>query len=290
MSAQHVTVIGATGHVGRHAVEHLHTRGVTVRAVSRRPDRVRFAAGVETSAADLTHPSSIAAAVAGTDAVFLVVASDNADEFAPAIVDALADQVGRIVYLSVEGASDDRLGEPGILGSHSRFERLIADSPASWTFLRSGGMATNALLWADDIAGSGVVRWPFPDAARPLVHEADLGEVAAHVLTTPGHEGRGYVLTGAEVLTHREVAETIGRVIGVELGFETIPRAAMRHEMLNAWGLDAETAEEMLDAWAAMAVDPGQPSGEVERLLGHPPHRFEQWARDHVGDFRRDGT
>ena len=56
-------------------------------------------------------------------------------------------------------------------------------------------------MWADQIRDAGVVRWPYGQAARSLIHERDIAAVAIRALTDDGHAGARYVLTGPETLT-----------------------------------------------------------------------------------------
>jgi nucleoside-diphosphate-sugar epimerase len=44
-------------------------------------------------------------------------------------------------------------------------------------------------MWADQIRESGVVRWPYGQAARSLIHERDIAAVAVRALTEDGHVG-----------------------------------------------------------------------------------------------------
>ena len=50
-----------------------------------------------------------------------------------------------------------------------------------------------------------------------MVDPADIEAVAAHVLTSPGHEGASYDVTGPEVLTYSQVdglfTEALGRPV-----------------------------------------------------------------------------
>ena len=288
MESRPVLVIGATGHVGRHAVSALRAAGRPVRALSRSPSAAQLPDGVEVVAGDVADQAALAAAARGAESAFVVFPTLQADQHAPDVVRTLADHVDRVAYLSAEGAEAEHVDDRGILGSHTRMEALLRDSGMAWTFLRSGGMATNTLAWAAQVASEGVVRWPFAAAARSLVHEADVGEVAAHVLTTPGHEYATYVLTGPEVLTHAQQAATIGRATGRTVGYVEVPRAEMREVMEREWGLGPAVADEMLDAWQAMVGNRDGVTDTVDKLLGRPARSFEVWARDHVADFSPD--
>jgi uncharacterized protein YbjT (DUF2867 family) len=142
------------------------------------------------------------------------------------------------------------------------------------------------LGWAPQIKASRTVHWAYPDAARPLIHEADLGACAAHFLTSDGHEGATYVTTGPDVLTHREQAETIGAALGERVDFVELPRAEMHDQMVVDWGWDHQAAEHALDSWSAMVADPAEATDTVARLLRRPARPFSAWARDHADDFR----
>lgn len=66
----------------------------------------------------------------------------------------------------------------------------------AWTFLRPGTFTSNAESWADTIRREGAVYMPVGDGTSPVIDPADVGEIAAKVLTTPGHEKRAYTLSG----------------------------------------------------------------------------------------------
>jgi nucleoside-diphosphate-sugar epimerase len=70
MSAQ-VLVTGITGFIGGHLAERLLGQGIAVRGLARRPDAAHWLAalGAEIIAGDLLDPGTLAAAVAGCDAV-----------------------------------------------------------------------------------------------------------------------------------------------------------------------------------------------------------------------------
>src|SRR2546427_12259639 len=86
-------------------------------------------------------------------------------------------------------------------------------SGPEWTFLRPGGFATNALMWAPQVRAGDVVRWPYGAAARPLIHERDIADVAVQARTGDGHARARDVLTGPQVLTHVEQGPVIGEAI-----------------------------------------------------------------------------
>ncbi|MEV0594364.1 SDR family oxidoreductase [Nonomuraea cavernae] len=276
-----ILLTGATGNVGKHVADQLADAGLDVRALVRDPSRATLPAGVEAIRGDLTVPDTLGPALKDVETVFLVWPGFSA-ETAAAVVKTIAGRARRIVYLSADVA-DLQEGEQSTI-FHQDVERLIRHSGLTWTFLRPCGFATNTLGWADQIR-QGVVRWPYGEASRSLIHEKDIAAVAAHVLTSAGHGGAAYVLSGPERLTQAEQVRVIGEVVGREVRWEDLPPEVAREELLAAWG-DATFVDGALRGWASFVTEPEKVTGTVRTLLGRPALTFRQWAEDHAADFR----
>ncbi|NJP95947.1 NAD(P)H-binding protein [Nonomuraea sp. FMUSA5-5] len=273
-----ILVTGATGNVGKHVVSQLAAAGIDVRALARRPERVR--AGVEAVQGDLTAPETLGPALKDVESVFLLwpgFTTGNAADTITAI--ASAGQVRRVVYLSaLVPSSEDAAGH------YAEIEGLIRRSGLGWTFLRPGGFAVNTLGWADQIR-QGVVRWPYGQASRALIHERDIAAVAVHVLTSAGHNGAAYAITGPKELTQAEQVKVIGEAVGREVRWEEQPPEEAREQLMALWG-DAAFVESALTTWAGFVERPERATDTVRRLLGRPALSFREWAEEHAADFR----
>ncbi|MBB6346592.1 uncharacterized protein YbjT (DUF2867 family) [Nonomuraea muscovyensis] len=279
-------VTGPTGDVGRHVVTQLTEAGLAVRALVRDPSRARLPEGVEVTGGDLTAPETLEAALRGVETVLLAWPfptwpgpprqdppwPDSAAATAGPVVAAVARHARRIIYLSGDHAV------------HRETERHIRGAGVPWTFLRPTGYAADTLGWAGQVR-RGVVRLPYGTAARSPVHERDVAAVAVHVLTSAGHGGAAYTISGPEAVTRADQARIIGEVVGREVRWEEPPPAAAREELLAAWG-DPEAVDDALAAWASFAGTPERVTDTVQRLLGRRALTFRQWAGDHVADFR----
>ncbi len=270
-----ITVFGSTGKVGRSLVTHLLDAGATVRAVTRDPAAADLPDGVDVVRGDLLDPATIAAAADGSDAAFLLWPSFDAAGAKEAVAE-LAGHVPRIVYLSADGA------EKGVWG---QVEDLVRASGVEWTFLRAGGFAGNTLGWAEQIRADGVVREPYGDAGRSLIHERDIAAVAVRGLLTDELLGASPVLTGPQTLTQIEQARLIGEAIGRPVTWAEATREEARARML-ASGWQPAWADGALDAWAGMVTEPESVSSAVADITGRPSTPFGEWARDHAADFR----
>jgi uncharacterized protein YbjT (DUF2867 family) len=282
MTTQTILVTGATGNVGRHITAQLSDAGVTVRALSRDPAPGRLPAGVTAVAGDLTRPDSLRNAAAGADAAFLLWPSIRADGAQEAVA-ALAGQARHIVYLSAISVHDGAPPEEN--GIWGRLERAVERSGASWTFLRAGGFATNTLAWAGQIRSAGVVRWAYGAAARSLIHERDIADVAVRALTDGKHEGMKYVLTGPQAITQADQARIIGEAIGVPTRWEEAPADEIRELLASVTG-DRAFADHALDYWASLIVRPEPVTRTGPEITGRPARTFREWAQDHAADFR----
>jgi uncharacterized protein YbjT (DUF2867 family) len=275
-----ILVTGATGTVGRQTVVQLLGAGAQVRALTRHPDAARLPGGVDVVRADLADPGTLAPALEDVEAVFLVWPFTTV-EGAPAVLDAIERETHRLVYLSSAGGQ--RPDPVGLF--HADMERLIEESTLNWTFLRPSGFATNTLLWAGQIRGDGVVRWPYGAAARSLIHESDIAAVAVRALTGKGHSGAKHVLTGPELLTQAEQVHTIGDVIRRPVRWEEVPPEAVRDGLVTAFG-NASFVDSALGTWARFVDQPEIVTHTVEEVTGTPARTFREWASDHAGDFR----
>lgn len=263
-------VTGATGNTGRHVVRELVRRGEPVRALTRNPSAGTFPAEVEVVAGTHTAPRDLGPALEGVDRLHITVTA-GLTEAGPELVRRAVDAgVGRITV--VWG---------GWVGPA---EQAVAESGVEWTRLEPQEFMSNTLTWAESIRGEGVVREPY-DFPSALVHEADIGEVAAIALLDDGHAGHAYNLTGPEPLTARDRIALLSRVVGRDITFVPITheRAVDR---LTATGVSRADAEFVI-GWYA---DPGDAAttvvDTVEKVTGRPARTFAQWVAEHAERFQ----
>jgi uncharacterized protein YbjT (DUF2867 family) len=276
-----ILVTGATGNVGGQVVAQLLDAGAKVRAVTRDPAWAQLPDAAEAVRGDLGDPGSIRPHLQGVSSVFLLWPFLSA-EAAPALLEVLAGRVNKIVYLSASAVHDDR--DPAQNGVWGQVEQAIGKSGLDATFLRAGGFAANTLAWASQIRAGGVVRRPYGQASRSLIHERDIAAVVTTVLTSAGHSGAKYVLTGPESVPQAEQAAQIGAAVGRPVRWEEQPLDEARQQLVAEMG-DADFAAHALEYWASLVDHPEPVTPTVEQLTGSPARTFAEWARDHATDF-----
>jgi uncharacterized protein YbjT (DUF2867 family) len=164
-------------------------------------------------------------------------------------------------------------------------EEAFAATDLEWASLRPASFLGNTTVWANDVRERGEVAEPFVDVAETMVHEGDVGAVAAAVLLDDGHAGRTYELTGREPVSVRDRVLALARALGRPLHLVELSEAEARHGWL-AKGYD-EALVDALVAWQQRPVDEAtRVSPDVEQVLGRPPLTLTDWIAEHVEDFR----
>ncbi len=129
-------------------------------------------------------------------------------------------------------------------------------------------------------------RTPTGNGKDPPLDPRDIAAVAVKALTTPGHEGKVYELTGPELLSFSEMLQKMAAVTGKPLKYVDVTEATAREGML-ASGVPPALADSMLRYFAG--VKAGKiypPTATVAELLGRPARTFDEWVRDHVAELR----
>ncbi|MEV6280717.1 NAD(P)H-binding protein [Nocardia sp. NPDC051832] len=265
-------VTGATGNTGRHVVRELLERGEKVRALTRNPAAALriLPSGVELAEGTHTAPDALAAALDGIDRLHVTVTAGLA-EVGPELVRRAVDAGVRRITVVWGGA----------VGAA---EEAIAASGVEWTRLEPQEFMSNTATWADSIRAEGVVREPY-DLPSALVHEADIGAVAAVALLEDGHSGQVYNLTGPEALTPRERVAHLSRAIGREIGFVTITHE-QAVDRLMATGVSRADADYVIGWYAAPPAVSTTIDDTVERVTGRPARTFAHWVTENAHRFQ----
>ncbi len=281
-NSEPILVIGATGNVGREVVKSLHALGYNARAAALNEEHFAQVPeeAAETVLFDFAKPETFAPAFAGVKKLFLMrppAISDIETYIKPVIDYAAENGVEQIAFLSLIGV------EKKSYVPHYKVEQFMKESGVPYTFLRAGFFMQNLdTTHRADIVEHDDIFIPAGDAKTAFVDVRDLGAVAAHVLTTPGHEDQAYDLTGNEALTYYEVADIFTEVLGRKITYSSpsLLRFAWRmKEQGHPWGYVVVMAGLYLSTrrGSAEAI-----ADDVQELLGRDPIAMRQYVEDYA--------
>ena len=248
-----ILVTGANGFVGSHMVPAILDAGHRVVALVRSPKAGEAvlarltpeqAVDVELRTGDVTRPDSLAAAVAGVDAVVHLAAiprdhRGGADlrlvntEGTRALVEAMKSAgIRRLVHLGAMGVADD----PTLhyASSKAKAEALVRESGLDWTILKPSlqfGEGDGFFNIIADLVrlSPGIVPVPGKGDSRfQPIHVDDVARVVVASLADPATACESFELGGPRYWTYREITAEVLRALGKRRAILPMPVPLIR--------------------------------------------------------------
>lgn len=282
-----ILVTGATGTVGGQVLAHLADGGVTVRALTRSPDKAFFPAGVEGVAGDLVDPDSMRRALDGVSTLFLL-AANAPDELTQAMLtlDAARNAgVKGLVYLSVFRGTE--YADVPHFASKTTVERMIAALDLPATILRPAYFMQNDVRQKDALIDAGVYAMPVGGKGISMVDTRDIGLATANeLLRRERADGplaaATYPLVGPEPLDGTALASLWSDVLGRPIRYAGDDTDAMEQRLKSfgpAWlarDLTLMIKRYQSDGAVATADD----VAATTQVLGRAPRSYRDFAAE----------
>mgnify|MGYP000112018546 CR=1 FL=1 len=282
-----VLVTAAAGTTGSALVRQLSDHDVTVRAAVHSRD----SAGDVTDAADdvveidMTDPGTLPPAFDGVDRAYLLtpLLPDQVPVVENLVDAAVAADVAHIVRHSVIGTG---VADPphSLAANHSAAEKVVAEAGVASTFIRPTAYMQNLLNDAESVREQGAIYNPLGEPVA-YVDVRDVAAVATTVLTSEGHAGETYPVTGPEALTYAEIASALSNELGREVEHIQVGMDDARESML-----DIGVPEPLVDMSIGLLEWFGEGNGAevhstVEDLTGRPSRSIETFVEDYAEEF-----
>lgn len=268
-----VLVTGATGNVGAHVIRILRRRSVPARAFVRDAARATALLGedVELALGDFEDTTSICAALDGVDRVFLSSADGPRKvEHEAAVVDACA-HAGVELVVKASTVFADPASPLAPFAWNARSEEHLRRSGVPAVVLRSASYMTNVLGAID---GDHLLA-PAGRGRVAMIDPADVGAVAAAVLSSDDHAGRTYRITGGEAIGFAEAAAAL------TVDYVDVPAPAAR-AALAAAGMPDWLVEHLDGAFAMIRAGAFEEvTDTVRALTGREPRTITEFAHEH---------
>ncbi len=295
-----VLVTGASGFVGSHVIPELLGAGHRVAALVRSPgagERVvrrltaAQAAGVELRTGDVLQPDTLAAALAGVDAVVHLAAIPRDWNGGR---DLLRVNLGgtQSLLAAMGGAGVRRLVHLGALGvadredlhyarSKARAEQAVRDGGLDWTILKPSLLFGPRDGFFNIVAD--LVRIPLPVVPVPgngksrfqPVHAGDVALCVRLALERPETIGQSFEIGGPRIWTYREITEEVARAIGKRRAIIPMPVPLIRVVAGTMEALHLRFFPVATDQLRQLALDNVGPLDGVHRAFGFVPRKME---------------
>lgn len=278
---------GVTGKTGGASAQALLKQGIKFRAIVRNAEKAAAlqAAGVELVIGDVTDRAVLEKALTGVEKALMTMPNGEKQlDLEKQFVDvAKARGVKHVIKMSsIEAVPDAKAPIPKI---HYASEQYLKQSGLAWTIIKPNFFMQNLLGSGGTIKEQGKFFLPMAQGKTVMIDTRDIGACVAVVMTTPGHEGQAYELTGPEELGFADAAECFTRVLGRKIEYVHVPMPAYRQTLArfltNEWHLNAvcELFQEIADGQDLHIT------ANVRKITGKAPTSLEQFIRDHQAVF-----
>jgi len=283
---QKVLVTG--GNIGNLVAERLARNGSSVRVLVRSvtPNTHWDGLGIEQVAADAANLASLAPAFDGVKRFFSVSPLvENLVELGLNTIEA-AKRAGvrYIVRSSAMGAGEHAITVGRL---HREVEKAVEASGIPYTILQPNTFMQTYLTNAESVKRDAALYMPMGNGRVSLIDVRDIAAVAAACLEELGHEGKTYVLTGAEALSNFDIAGKLSAAVGKSIVYvdvtPTQAAEAMKKAGISEWLI--RVLLELFDVCKAGYAD--QISPAVEQILKRTPILFDQFLAQNAAAFRQ---
>jgi NAD(P)H dehydrogenase (quinone) len=214
-----IVITGASGHLGRSTAEMVLDRvpASEVILTTRHPEELSDLAerGAEVREADFGRPEALVRAFESGEKLLLIstdVVGARVGQHRAAIEAAGEAGVRHVIYTSYLNPVAEN--PAAVAPDHRETEEALRESGLEWTALRNGLYAEYQVPAGAQAIVTGRLVHNNGDGETAKVSREDCAAVAAAVLSTEGHEGEAYDITGPQPLGQRDVAALLGELSG----------------------------------------------------------------------------
>ncbi len=280
-----ILVTGATGMAGGDVCAQLaEVPGVEVRAAVHSPEKQGLLP--ETVAAvpfSTDDPATVEAAFEGVDKLFLLTPGGPLGPPATRVVMDAAKK--RPLQAIVKLSSFDPHGEPQAPTDlwALETEAMVREAGVPFTFLRPPWFNQNFTRgYFVPMVMQNMLAMPFGEGRAGWLDTRDLAAMVVKALTVDNHENKIYTPTGPAAISLTEIADSLSRATGRQIGFMHLTDEQWVEAMLAVGRPEVEAHATLALISKTRDGHATQITDDVERVTGRKPRSFEDFAGDHA--------
>ncbi|MBL7161915.1 MAG: NmrA family NAD(P)-binding protein [Anaerolineales bacterium] len=281
-----ILITGAAGKTGRAVIQALSALGASVRAFVRREEQIPILEALwvdDVWVGDLLNSQAVEQSLQGVRAVYHIPPNVSPYEF----------RIGQLIISAARSSGVEQFVFHSVMHPQTesmphhwqklRVEESLFESGLPFTILQPTAYMQNLLAHWDRIIDQGIYPVPYSKEARScLVDLNDVAEVAAKVLTEPGHIGATYELVGSRALSQTEIAqilsEGLNRAVDVQEISVDVWEAGVREAGMGEYQI--ATLKKMFAYYDRFGFQGN--SNVLAWLLGREPTSYEAFVQRYV--------
>lgn len=276
-----ILITGATGHLGGAAAEQLlkyiSTSKFAILARDEKKSRHFSERGFNVRLGDFDDQTSLESALKGISKLFLIptIVPHRLEQNKRVMDQALEQGVKHIIYAGISHKNIEASEVEG-LDDHFKTEDYIRNSGLTYTFLRNNLYMDVLPFYAGPNVFENGFYLPAGNGKVPFALRREMGEAAANVLAQEGHENKTYEIAGSELYSYSDVANTLSKLTGRQVGYNAADPEAFRRQLMAA-GVDDFIVFVMTGF--NLDIRNGQfetVTHDLKKLLGREPVGLEQ--------------
>ncbi|QIC04941.1 SDR family oxidoreductase [Brevibacillus sp. 7WMA2] len=287
-----IVIVGATGTIGSFVLERLMKLGVPVRALSRKPEKLRIQIGelgnstIEIITADASDPESLRIAFHGASQIFLAISnSPRQIEFETSIIQ-IAIEAGVEHIVKISSPAYEKRSPVAVAGWHQEIEKLLCNSALTYTVLRPYAFMQNLLRYAPTVEARHVFYGTMGQSPCNFIDCRDIADVAVEALTNRGVSGQIYTLTGSETFSYPQIACKLSTLLGRQIRYVDMDGQVLLRHLIEFEHMPSWLASHVVEIQTMSTVVPEKPTDTVNLLLGRAPRTLDAFLVENIEQFR----
>ncbi|GHO90258.1 NAD(P)-dependent oxidoreductase [Reticulibacter mediterranei] len=242
---------------------------------------------IEIAVGDMLKPETLDDAFKSVDKAVLLSTADPVAmaETQIAFINA-AKKAGVRHIVKLSCLNPDKKSPARFLRMHAEIEKHLEDSGLTWTHIRPAHFMQMYLLDAPTVIAQDAFFNPLGDAFIAPIDVYDLVKVFYVVLTTGGHEGKMYELSGPDSMTMNDIAELFSKALGRTIHYVNVTLEQERQQLVS-FGMPEQLADAVNELYSERCK--GSESKvllETQKLFGIRPTPFAEFVAQHVEIFQ----
>lgn len=286
-----ILVFGATGKTGSEIIKQLLARSASIRVLIRDADKAAYfkEKGIDVVIGDANDIAAVTLALTGITKVYLVLANSQHQLEQEKLITDCAKKSG--VKLLVKQSSLETMIYPNnpIPKAHFESEQYIKSSGLNWVIIRPTFFNQMLLMCAYNIKANDTLIFPMANGCVAATDVRDVAEIAATVLTEPGHNNKTYDISGTEFLSFNTIAAIFSKVLNRQITYVSQSlseyRKMLETRLNDEWRINAVCEE--LNSLSTCSVN-YVARDNIQRILGRPARSVEQFVEDYKEAFVKE--